>query len=97
MEQERGLPMRSLDRIKPFLKRLEKLWLQNPDLRFAQIAEIVKHKLGTDDIFYVEDEKVIEVLKVMIDEDKQQKFNERKARQKKVEDRVNKISEFITR
>ena len=41
---------------------LGRLWKRNPDLRFAQIIEILKSKLGTDDMFYVEDDDMIKLL-----------------------------------
>lgn len=29
--------MRNKERIKPYLKQIEKFWLENPDLRFTQV------------------------------------------------------------
>jgi len=47
--------MRDPNRIKPFMARLEKIWLTVPDMRFTQlIKSIVPHKE-----FYVEDHEVL--------------------------------------
>ena len=54
--------MRDPNRIAHLLVLLGKLWKRNPDLRFAQIIEILKSKLGTDDMFYVEDDDLIKLL-----------------------------------
>lgn len=54
--------MRDINRIAHLLVLLGKLWKRNPDLRFSQIVEILKSKLGTDDMFYVEDDDLIELL-----------------------------------
>src|SRR5574344_511420 len=50
--------MRNINRIAHLLVLLGKLWKRNSDLRFAQIIEILKLKLGTDDMFYVEKERL---------------------------------------
>ena len=55
--------MRDPNRIAHLLVLLGRLWKRNPDLRFAQIIEILKSKLGTDDMFYVEDDDLINKLK----------------------------------
>ena len=62
--------MRDPNRIAHLLVLLGKLWKQSPDLRFAQIIEILKSKLCTDDMFYVEDEDLIKLLERMVDKDK---------------------------
>ena len=62
--------MRDPNRIAHLLVLLGRLWKQSPDLRFAQIIEILKSKLGTDDMFYVEDEDLIKLLERMVDKDK---------------------------
>ena len=41
---------------------LRVFWLDNPDLRFFQIVEIIKSKTEMDDAFYVEDDKVKDIL-----------------------------------
>ena len=62
--------MRDPNRIAHLLVLLGRLWKRNPDLRFAQIIEILKSKLCIDDIFYVEDDDLIKLLERMIDKDK---------------------------
>ena len=54
--------MRDPNRIAHLLVLLGRLWKRNPDLRFAQIIEILKSKLWTDDMFYVEDDDLIKLL-----------------------------------
>ena len=54
--------MRDPNRIAHLLVLLGRLWKRNPDLRFAQIIEILKSKLGTDDMFYIEDDDLIKLL-----------------------------------
>lgn len=57
--------MRDPNRIAHLLVLLGRYWRQSSefsDLRFAQIIEILKLKLGTDDMFYVEDDDLIELL-----------------------------------
>lgn len=54
--------MRDPNRIAHLLVLLGKLWKRNSDLRFAQIIEILKLNLETDDMFYVEDDDLIELL-----------------------------------
>ena len=59
--------MRDPSRIAHLLVLLGRLWKRNPDLRFAQIIELLKSELWTDDMFYVEDEDLIKLLERMID------------------------------
>ena len=59
--------MRDPNRIAHLLVLLGKLWKRNSDLRFSQIVEILKSKLGTDDMFYVEDDDLIKLLEEMVD------------------------------
>jgi len=53
--------MRDPKRIKEVLALIEDIWARNPDLRLCQI---IQSCYGTEDIFYVEDEELIEQLKV---------------------------------
>lgn len=51
------------NRIKPFLAKIEKLWLKNPDLRFGQlIVWITRTNEIMPKFFYMEDEIVLEKL-----------------------------------
>lgn len=51
--------MRKKERIKPFLKRLEKLWELVPDWRFGQLMVNVLGSMPRDP-FFPEDEEMIE-------------------------------------
>ncbi len=55
--------MRNIDRIDPFIERLKEVWKQHPDLRFGQIVAFIELSGSFDDIFYVEDDKIFEILK----------------------------------
>lgn len=48
--------MRNPERIKPFLKEFEELWLENSDLRFGQLVFILADKMGRD-MFFPEEEE----------------------------------------
>ena len=57
--------MRNTNRIRPFLNKIEKIWLKHPHLRFGQLIEIINHSdvNAKDDMFYIEDkdfEKLID-------------------------------------
>ena len=58
--------MRNPKRIKPFLKKIEKLWLQHPDYRFGQIIHLLASEIGKN-IFFPEEkeweEKIDNLLK----------------------------------
>jgi hypothetical protein len=47
--------MRDKKRIKPFLKELEELWKENPDMRFFQLITMVMQYLPPCDPFYCEE------------------------------------------
>ena len=57
--------MRDINRIKPFCDEVAELWSNWPDLRFGQImyniSKYVQFEHGKD-IFYMEDEELIDVL-----------------------------------
>lgn len=47
--------MRDPKRIKPFLKKIEELWLKNPDLKFGQlIIGITKNSDSMSQLFQME-------------------------------------------
>lgn len=53
--------MRDKNRIEPFLKQLQILWEQNPDLRFGQLIYTLNQRLRKDgDTFNVEDDEYLE-------------------------------------
>ena len=47
-------------RIKPFLKELERLWKNAPDLRFGQLIEVL---YTGHNLFYTEDSQMLEHLR----------------------------------
>ena len=61
--------MRDPNRIYPFLNTLAQGWLQKPDLRFGQLIEILKNYSGRHDLFYVEDEDMLQIIKEYFDLD----------------------------
>jgi uncharacterized protein YihD (DUF1040 family) len=64
MERRNNI-MRDKNRIKPFMKILTELWLENPDLRFGQFVHNIYYKLREDgDIFNVEDNDFIKEVKL---------------------------------
>ena len=55
--------MRDKNRIRPFLKKFETLWVQYPDYRFGQLIYLINEELDAGDIFFPEEkewEKAIE-------------------------------------
>lgn len=55
--------MRDINRIKPTLKKIEELWLSNPDLRFGQlVVNIFRAEEEIQKIFYTEDDVFLEKL-----------------------------------
>lgn len=48
--------MRDKNRIKPFLNKLEKLWLKYPDYRFGQIIYLLADEIERD-IFFPEEKE----------------------------------------
>ena len=65
--------MRDINRIDPFLEVLGKLWKLFPDLRFAQVVNLLKNSGGWYDMFYVEDNKVLEVMNKLIEYEEEEK------------------------
>ena len=56
--------MRDIKRIRPFLKELEVLWEESPDLRFGQLIYSLNHKICEDgDTFCIEDENYLKAIK----------------------------------
>jgi len=52
---------RDVKRIRPVLAEIERIWYNNPDLRFGQLVSLI-YKNGIPD-FYREDEEFIKDLK----------------------------------
>lgn len=56
--------MRDVNRIKPFLSKIEEYWLKNQDLRFGQIVmNIIQSETSNSQIYYIEDDNFLEKLK----------------------------------
>lgn len=65
--------MRDLKRIDKFMNILTGLWKTFPDWRFGQMIEnffrFVRSETGIEDIYYVEDDKMLELLNDYFDYD----------------------------
>lgn len=59
--------MRDINRINPFLEKISELWKLYPDLRFAQVVNMITRSGGWSDMFYVEDDRVLEVIDKLIE------------------------------
>ena len=63
--------MRDINRIDRHLDELKELWKKLPDWRFGQLVcntlGMVQHKVGMD-LFYVEDDKLFEAWREVINE-----------------------------
>jgi uncharacterized protein YihD (DUF1040 family) len=56
--------MRDIKRIKPLLKKLEKLWIENQDLRLCQLFLVIAKSSETNPkLFYMEDDEFLEKIK----------------------------------
>lgn len=61
--------MRDINRIKPTIEKLEKLWLANPDIRFGQlIINIISPEEPNSKLFYVEDDDFLRKLEEIVKE-----------------------------
>lgn len=60
---------RDIRRIKPFLERLEKVWMNVPDWRFGQLMCNVLNSMSVDP-FFPEDDKMIEYFENYFKEEK---------------------------
>lgn len=54
--------MRDPNRICQILSLLARGWSQMPDIRFGQLIENLKRYIGKEDIFYIEDDDMIQHL-----------------------------------
>ena len=52
--------MRNPDRIPEIMMLLQLGWQKVPDWRFGQLIENFKRYMGVNDLFYVEDDKLIQ-------------------------------------
>ena len=60
--------MRDPKRITPLLTELSEQWKKFPDWRFGQLIENIKRFYGVNDLFYIEDDKMLELIKDFIKE-----------------------------
>lgn len=54
--------MRDPKRIKPLLAEIEKQWERFPDWRFGQLIENMKRFYDINDLFYIEDDKMLKLI-----------------------------------
>lgn len=59
--------MRDPNRITPIINALAEGWAKVPDWRFGQLIENLKRYIGTDDIFYLEDENMLKYIEDYFD------------------------------
>ena len=52
--------MRNPNRIYETLNLLQRGWEKVPDLRFGQLIENLKRYINIDDLFYIEDDELVE-------------------------------------
>lgn len=55
--------MRDINRIAIFMNELVEIWYTVPDWRFGQLIENFKTYEQIDDLFYMEDSKILEKLR----------------------------------
>ena len=56
--------MRNPERIPKIIKELEEFWKQNSDWRLGQVISNLNYEImGNNDPFFIEDEKLLELLK----------------------------------
>lgn len=61
--------MRDPKRIKPLLAEIEKQWERFPDWRFGQLIENIKRFYDINDLFYIEDDKMLKLIENFIKEE----------------------------
>ena len=70
-DKKKTFKVRDYERIPAFLEKIKELWLFHPDLRFGQLFSILESKLKEKyecDPFYIEDDKWLEIIDMLIDE-----------------------------
>lgn len=53
--------MRNQMRIPKTIQLIEHYWLKVPDWRFGQLIENIKTFAGIDDLFYIEDDELMQI------------------------------------
>lgn len=54
--------MRDPNRIYEIISLIQAGWQKVPDMRFGQIFENLKRYIGIDDLFYIEDDRLKEMI-----------------------------------
>jgi uncharacterized protein YihD (DUF1040 family) len=54
--------MRDPNRIYEIISLIQAGWQKVPDMRFGQIIENLKRYIGVDDLFYIEDDRLKEMI-----------------------------------
>ena len=57
------ITLRDPNRITKTLKAIEKFWMANPDWRLGQLIVNISRAAGGSDPFFLEDDKLLEILK----------------------------------
>ena len=71
--------MRDLNRIPETLKELEILWKRYPDWRLGQLIVNLNRELTLrDDPFYLEDDKLLKIIKVINERERKRERKRRK-------------------
>jgi hypothetical protein len=65
--EKESIRLRDKNRIRPFLEKLEELWLEFPDWRFAQVVSALQGKADRD-IFFMEESELFEVIEKILKE-----------------------------
>ena len=65
--------MRDINRIQPLLEKIESIWIKHPDLRLGQLISCAVN--DSEDIFYIEDDKLLEGLDKFENKLKEKKYN----------------------
>lgn len=59
--------MRDRMRIPMVLQLIERYWLQVPDWRFGQLIENIKTFVGVEDLFFMEDDELMQIFEDFFD------------------------------
>lgn len=59
--------MRDPERIYPMCMRLAALWSEYPDLRLGQIIDLAKSRSATGDLFYLEDDELLDLIEFVLE------------------------------
>ena len=72
LKKQKVRELRDPKRIPKILKRLNKVWMENPDLRLGQIiSNGITYLNPKLDVFYIEDEELIESIEKLNDKCKE--------------------------